>query len=67
MLKPKFKKAVKAQILRAQECGQSEAVALAEWLDTLVDEPTMERDLVLSGLEEVEEWARSIRLKLEKA
>lgn len=64
MLKPKFKTALLAEIKRAHESGQSEAVAIADWLDGIYGEEEMSEDLILSGLEEVEGWAKAIRLHL---
>ena len=66
MLSPKFKKAVLAEIQRARASGQSEGVAIADWLDGIYEEESMSRDLILSALSEFEDWAKAVRLTLLK-
>jgi hypothetical protein len=61
---PSFKTRLLAQIQIAQKSGQSEAVAIADWLDGLVEEPDMDEELVLSGLDELITWATEIRKAL---
>jgi hypothetical protein len=67
MLKPEFKEAVKAEIRRCRESGQSEAVALADWLDGIYEEEDMTPDLVCEGLFELVEWSKSLYSNLLQA
>ena len=64
MLKPKFKTAVLAEIRKAKTSGQSEAVAIADWLEGIYEEEDMDAELILSALYEVESWASVIRQNL---
>jgi len=66
VLSLKFKAAIRAEIQKCRESGQSEATAIADWLDGLYEEESMSRDIVLSGLAEFEEWTKAVRLNLLK-
>jgi hypothetical protein len=66
MLTEKEKNAVRAVISHGQKSGQSEAVAIADWMEGVYEEEDMDAELILTGLEELETWAKSMRVELLK-
>jgi hypothetical protein len=66
MLTEKEQTAVREVISRGQRSGQSEAVAIADWMEGVYGEEDMDLELILTGLEELELWAKSMREELRK-
>ena len=64
MLSPKFKTAVQTEIRRARESGQSEGVALSDFLETLCENEDMSKEVLLAALYQVEDRAYVIRQNL---
>lgn len=66
MLTEAQKNVVRVLINRGQKSGQSEAVAIADWMEGIYEEEDMDVELILVGLEELELSAKSMRLELLK-
>lgn len=66
MLTEAQKNVVRVLIDRGQKSGQSEAVAIADWMEGIYEEEDMDLELIVTGLKEMELSAKSMREELLK-
>lgn len=66
MLTEKEQAAVQSVISRGHNSGQSETVAVADWMEGVYGEEDMELEILISGLEELEASAKFMRVELLK-
>lgn len=67
MTQTQMKKWMKKQVETARQSHQSEAHAVADWMESVAEScppGELSPGLVISGLEELEQWAREIRRAL---